>query len=325
MPAIGLLGDVMLGRSVGDHLRETPAEELWSDELRSLCASLDLMICNLECSVSERGERTRRIPGKPFFFRAPTSALAVLEAINVRAVSLANNHALDYEEEALIDTRGLLADGGVVTAGAGHGVEAARRPAVVEAGGHRVGLLCVSDHPHQYAASPGRSGIAYAELRRGVPDWLLDELVQLSQRCELTIVFPHWGPNMSAAPASWQRRAAAALQDAGASIVAGHSAHVFHGVEWSERGAALFDLGDALDDYRVDPVLRNDLGVLAIWRPGAEGAELELVGLKLEFCHTGLARELDADWIAARLQRACAELGTQAERVAEDRFRIRPG
>jgi poly-gamma-glutamate capsule biosynthesis protein CapA/YwtB (metallophosphatase superfamily) len=325
MPAIGLLGDVMLGRSVGDHLRETPAEELWSDELRSLCASLDLMICNLECSVSERGERTRRIPGKPFFFRAPTSAVAVLKAINVRAVSLANNHALDYEEEALIDTLALLADGGVVTAGAGHGVEAARRPAVVEAGGHRVGLLCISDHPHQYAASPGRSGIAYAELRRGVPDWLLDELVQLSQRCELTIVFPHWGPNMSAAPASWQRRAAAALQDAGASIVAGHSAHVFHGVEWSERGAALFDLGDALDDYRVDPVLRNDLGVLAIWRPGAEGAELELVGLKLEFCHTGLARELDADWIAARLQRACAELGTQAERVAEDRFRIRPG
>ena len=71
MPAIGLLGDVMLGRSVGDHLRATPAAELWSDELRSLCASLDLMICNLECAVSERGERTRRIPGKPFFFRAP--------------------------------------------------------------------------------------------------------------------------------------------------------------------------------------------------------------------------------------------------------------
>jgi poly-gamma-glutamate capsule biosynthesis protein CapA/YwtB (metallophosphatase superfamily) len=324
MPAIGLLGDVMLGRSVGEQLQEAPPEKLWSEELRSLCASLDLMICNLECSVSERGERTRRIPGKPFFFRAPPSAVEALEAINVRAVSLANNHALDYEEEALIDTRGLLADGGVVAAGAGHGVEAARRPAVVEAGGHRVGLLCFSDHPDEYAASPGRNGIAHAELRRGVPDWLLDELARLSERCEVTIVFPHWGPNMSVAPASWQRRAGAALQDAGASIVAGHSAHVFHGVEWSERGAVLFDLGDALDDYRVDPLLRNDLGVLAIWRPGAKGEELELVGLKLEFCHTGLARELDAEWIAARLDRACAELGTRVERVDEYRFRIRP-
>ena len=327
MPAIGLLGDVMLGRSVGEHLREAPAEELWSDELRSLCASLDLMICNLECCVSERGERTRRIPGKPFFFRAPPSAVAVLKAIGVSAVSLANNHALDYEEDALIDTGGLLADEGVAAAGAGRGVEAARRPAVIDAGGVRVGILCVSDHPHEYAASPGRNGIAYGELHRGVPDWLLDELAQLSERCELTIVFPHWGPNMNASPAPWQRRAAAALLDAGASIVAGHSAHVFHGIEWSERGAAVFDLGDALDDYRVDPVLRNDLGVLAIWQPGAEGAELELelVGLKLEFCHTGLARESDADWIAGRLQRACAALGTRVDRVTENRFQIMPG
>ncbi|HEY6654248.1 MAG TPA: CapA family protein [Solirubrobacterales bacterium] len=325
MPAIGLLGDVMLGRSVGEHLREAPAEELWSDELRSLCASLDLMICNLECSVSERGERTRRIPGKPFFFRAPPSAVTALEAIKVRAVSLANNHALDYEEDALIDTRRLLADSGVVAAGEGQGVEAARRPAVVEAGGHRVGLLCVSDHPLEYAARPGRNGIAHAELRHGVPDWLLEGVAQLSERCEVTIVFPHWGPNMCTSPASWQRRAAAALQGAGASLVAGHSAHVFHGVEWSERGAVLFDLGDALDDYRVDPVRRNDLGVLAMWRPGPEGEELELVGLKLEFCHTGLARELDADWIAARLQRASAALGTRVDRVAENRFRIRPG
>ncbi len=59
---------------------------------------------------------------------------------------------------------------------------------------------------------------------------------------------------MCTSPASWQRRATAALQGAGSSLVAGHSAHVFHGVEWSERGAVPFDLWDALDDYRVDPV-----------------------------------------------------------------------
>jgi poly-gamma-glutamate synthesis protein (capsule biosynthesis protein) len=158
-----------------------------------------------------------------------------------------------------------------------------------------------------------------------VPDWLLEELAKLSDACELMIVYPHWGPNMSTSPASWQRRAAAALQDAGASLVAGHSAHVFHGIEWGEGGAVLYDLGDALDDYRVDPVLRNDLGVLAIWRPGENEEELELVGLKLEFCHTGVAREMDAEWIAARLNSACAELGTRVERVAEYRFRIRPG
>ncbi|MGH2983708.1 MAG: CapA family protein [Solirubrobacterales bacterium] len=325
MPAIGLLGDVMLGRSVGDNLGAEPGTELWSEELRSLCASLDLMVCNLECCVAGRGERTRRIPGKLFFFRAPPSAVTALQAINVRAVSLANNHALDYEEEALAETLELLAGAGVAAAGAGRGAEAARRPAVVEAGGRRVGLVCVSDHPREYAAGSATYGIAHADLLRGVPDWLLDEEARVGDRCELTIVFPHWGPNMSAAPRPWQRQAATALQDAGASLVAGHSAHLFHGIEWNERGPVLFDLGDALDDYRVDPVLRNDLGVLAIWRPGAGDEELELVGLKLEFCYTRLARDADAEWIAARLHSACAELGTRVERMAENRFRIRPG
>ena len=174
MPAIGLLGDVMLGRSVGDHLREVPPAELWSEEVRSICASLDLVICNLECSISDRGTRTRRIPGKPFFFRGPTAGAEALRAIGVRGVSLANNHALDYEEEALADTLELLAGRGVAAAGAGAGVEAARRPAVAEAGGERVGMLCVADHPREYAAGPRAYGIAHAELKHGLPHWLVE-------------------------------------------------------------------------------------------------------------------------------------------------------
>ena len=82
---------------------------------------------------------------------------------------------------------------------------------------------------------------------------------------------------------------------------------MFHGVGWN-GGPVLFDLGDVLDDYRVDRQLRNDLGVLAIWRPHAE-QQLELVGLRLEYCHTRLADGADADWIAARLERACSRPG----------------
>ena len=322
-PAIGLLGDVMLGRSVATRLRKQTAAELWSEEMRSLCASLDLVICNLECCISARGERTRRIPGKPFFFRAPPAAVAALQELGVRAVSLANNHALDYKADALADTLELLADAGIATSGAGVGLEAARRPAVVESDGRRIGLVSVSDHPREYAARPGACGIAHADLQSGVPGWLADALARLRTSCDLTIAFPHWGPNMSTAPATWQRRTAAALRDAGAQLVAGHSAHVFHGIEWRGEAPVLFDLGDALDDYRVDPALRNDLGLLVVWRPGTGDEELELVGLKLEFCHTGLAAGADAEWIATRLESACGELGTRVDRLAAGRFRIR--
>jgi poly-gamma-glutamate capsule biosynthesis protein CapA/YwtB (metallophosphatase superfamily) len=322
---IGLLGDVMLGRGVAARLSEDGPEEVWSPELRELCRSCDLVICNLECCISARGHETRRIPGKPFFFRAPPAAVQSLRAIGVGVAGLANNHALDFEEAALLDTIELLGEAGIATPGSARDEPAARQGAVVDAAGTQLGLLAVSDHPREYAARPGQPGIAHADLSRGVPEWLGSELERLRGECDLVIAFPHWGPNMNPGTARWQIKSAEEMLAAGATVVAGHSAHVFHGVGWGPQGPVLFDLGDALDDYAIDPVLRNDLGVLALWRPGGSEASIELVGLRLDYCRTRLAEGRDADWIAARLSAACGSLGSSVERVEEQRFRVTRG
>jgi poly-gamma-glutamate capsule biosynthesis protein CapA/YwtB (metallophosphatase superfamily) len=318
---VGLLGDVMLGRGVAEALSRVSPEDLWAPELRQVARSCDLVICNLECCISVRGEPTGRVPGKPFFFRAPPAALGSLRSMRIGAVGLANNHALDYEEEALADTLAALRGAGIAVAGAGAQAQGARHGAIVEAANQRIGLLAVSDHPAEFAAGQGSPGIAHADLSRGLPDWLVTELGRLRGECDWVIAFPHWGPNMTTVPSPWQRRVAERLLDAGADAVAGHSAHVFHGVGWRDGGPLLYDLGDALDDYAVDPVLRNDLGVMVLWRPGDEGA-LELIGLRLDFCHTRLASGDDAEWIARRLERACGELGTRVERLGEQRFEV---
>ena len=321
---IGLLGDVMLGRAVAERLAEVSPEDVWSPEVRELCASCDLVICNLECCVSERGSRTGRIPGKPFFFRAPPAAIRSLQAIGVGVVSLGNNHALDFEEAALLDTLDLLDEAEILAAGAGRDEVAARSGVVAEVAGTRVGLLAVSDHPAEYAAGPDTPGIAYTDLTRALPAWLTTGLERLRAECDLVIAFPHWGPNMNPDPAPWQRKAAASMLASGATLIAGHSAHVFHGVGWADRCPLLFDLGDALDDYAVNRQLRNDLGVLALWRPGQSEASIDLFGLRLDYCRTDLARGPDAEWIAARLTKACRSLGSSVERVEEQRFRVRP-
>jgi poly-gamma-glutamate capsule biosynthesis protein CapA/YwtB (metallophosphatase superfamily) len=323
MTRIALLGDVMLGRGVAEHLARRPADELWAPEVREILRSCDATVCNLECCVSERGERTERVPGKPFFFRSPPAGVGALKTIGVAAAGLANNHALDFEEEALADTVANLERAAIASAGAGRGRDSAWRGAELEVGGLRFGLFAASDHPAEYAAGEDSWGIAYADLQRGAPEYLLAEVARLRQSCDTVIALLHWGPNMSTRPAPWQRRVAAELAEAGVDLLAGHSAHVFHGVGWSPRGPLLYDLGDALDDYAVDPVLRNDLGVLAIWTPGA-GQKLELIGLRLEFCLTRLARGEDAEWIARRLDGACAKLGTRVNRVGEQRFRVAP-
>ena len=78
----------------------------------------------------------------------------------------------------------------------------------------------------------------------------------------------------------------------------------------------LYDLGDFVDDYRVDARLRNDLGLLFLVDLDAGGPRrLEALPLKLEHCHTRLARGEDAEWITRRFIDACAELGTDAARA----------
>jgi poly-gamma-glutamate capsule biosynthesis protein CapA/YwtB (metallophosphatase superfamily) len=322
-PTVGLLGDVMLGRGVARRLGEVAPERLWSDEVAALCAECRAVICNLECCISDRGSPTERIPGKRFFFRAPSPAVQALTAAGVRGVSLANNHALDYGVAALADTLAGLSAAGIAAAGAGPDADRARRGAVVAANGFRVGLLAVTDHPVEYAATQDSPGVAMADLTTGLPDWIPAEIARLRDQADVVVAFPHWGPNMTTKPARWQRRCARALIDAGADLVAGHSAHVFHGIERIEDRFVLYDLGDALDDYVVDRRLRNDLGILTLWRPDCD-PQLELVALRLGFCETSVARGADADWIASRLAKASAKLGTRVERVTEERLVVQP-
>jgi poly-gamma-glutamate capsule biosynthesis protein CapA/YwtB (metallophosphatase superfamily) len=308
---LALAGDTMLGRGVAEALSARPLPALFAAELVEETRAADLCVLNLECCISERGEPW---PARVFHFRAPPAAAEALADLGVHCVTLANNHALDFGPRALLDTLAHLAQAGVACVGAGAGVEQARAPAVFAAGGLRCGVLGVTDHPREYAATANRPGVAFADLSKGLPDWLPESIRQL--QTDVVLVAPHWGPNMVREPVRPVLGAGAALLEAGATLVAGHSAHLFHGV----AGRILYDLGDFIDDYRVDPVLRNDLGLL--WLVDLEArrpARLELVPLKLDYCHTSLAAGDDAAWIRRRLRAACDALGTE---VAEEGGRL---
>ncbi|MGH2557068.1 MAG: CapA family protein [Actinomycetota bacterium] len=303
---VALAGDTMLGRGVAERLATAPPDSLFAPEILRIAREADLFVVNLECCISERGEPWPA-PGKPFFFRAPPAAVEALAGLGVDCVSLANNHALDFGEEALLDTLDHLAQAGIAAVGAGQDVEQARAPAILESGGFRLGVLGVCDHPADFAAGPAKPGVAYADLNEAVPDWLLADIGSID--VDAVLVTPHWGPNMAPAPVPHVLRAAPALVEAGATLVAGHSAHVFQGVQ----GRVLFDLGDFIDDYAVDPVLRNDLGLLWLVTLDTEGpVRVEAVPLFLDFCRTRLADGEDAAWIRKRFRGACAAMGTDS-------------
>ena len=306
---LGLAGDTMLGRKVAERLSELGPARLFDEGLTELARSVDLLVCNLECAISDRGEPWPD-PDKPFFFRAPPVAAEVLAQLGVGCVTLANNHALDFGPVALLDTCRHLADAGIACVGAGADEEAAHLPARLMAGGIEVAILGVTDHPSQYAAGPARPGVAFGKLGPDLPTWVHEEMAAKS--ADVLLVSPHWGPNMVAAPIDRVRAAAAALLGAGASLVAGHSAHVFHGV----APRILYDLGDFVDDYASDPELHNELGLFWIVSfDGAEPVRVEAVPLALDYCRTRLANEDEATFIRRRFRRACAALGTEVGEV----------
>jgi poly-gamma-glutamate capsule biosynthesis protein CapA/YwtB (metallophosphatase superfamily) len=306
---LALAGDTMLGRSVAEALTTAPPESLVAPDLADVTRSADLFVLNLECCVSDRGEPWPD-PGKPFFFRAPPTAVELLAYLGTDAVTLANNHALDYGPEALLDTLEHLRGAGIAAVGAGADQADARGFAILQApGGFRLAVLGLTDHPADFAAGPDTPGVAFADLRGdGMPGWAIEGIEEAGSGADAVLVTPHWGPNMAAEPVSHVRSAADDLVRAGATLVAGHSAHVFHGVV----GPVLYDLGDFLDDYAVDPVLRNDLGLLWLVTLDERGpVRLEAVPLALDYCRTRLAVSDETAWVLSRFAERCAAFGTE--------------
>jgi hypothetical protein len=290
---LALAGDTMLGRGVAETLGWQRPESLVDPELVEITRGADLFVLNLECCISEHCEPAP----KTFVFQATPAAVETLLHLGVDCVTLANNHALDCGVEALLETFEHLRAAGIAWAGAGENVEQARTPTVV--GG--LPVFGFADHEPSFTAGPDRPGIAYADLQAGAPAWI-------RERAPGALVCPHWGPNMTPTPLPYVRSTARVLREAGAALVAGTSAHVFQGVEEN----VLFDLGDFLDDYRVDRRLRNDHGLLFLIELEPDGPQrIEAVPLKLEYAYTRLARGPEAEWIRQRFRSACSELGTE--------------
>lgn len=327
MVVLNLAGDVMLGRGVNEALAEMPPEEVWGDVLPLLLEG-GVRIVNLECAITDHRRPWTRTP-KVFHFRADPRAVRVLTAARIDAVSLANNHTLDFEERGLLDTIAHLRSAGIACAGAGRDLAEASRPAVVEGGGERVALVAFTDNEPPFAAGPDRPGTNYlpVSLEGEVLERVEEAVARARAEGAGTVVFSnHWGPNMVERPPERFRRFARAVIDRGADVYYGHSAHVFQGVEVYRGRPILYDTGDFVDDYAVDPRLRNDRSFLFRVEVGEEGLRgLELFPVRLPYARVRRAAGEEAEAIMERMERLSAEMGTRFER-AGDRLLLRgPG
>ena len=309
-----MVGDVMLGRLVNEVLRERPADHPWGDTIE-VFRTADWRVCNLECVLSDRV--VPAFPEKAFHFRSDARNVEVLKAAGIDAISLANNHVLDFGEEALLDTLQLLDRAGIGHAGAGRDLAEASRPSVGGAAGFGVGLLACTDYPPEWAAQERRPGVFHvpAELESApVQERLLPAVTQARERVDLLIVSLHWGPNWGYEPPPEHRPLARALVEAGADVVFGHSGHIFRGVEVHRGRPIIYCAGNFVDDYAVDPVERNDQSFIFLLE--ADGRTLRRLRLRptmIAGFQAQLAQGFDAAVILRTMEDLCTALGTRLE------------
>ena len=322
---IGFVGDLMLGRSVADRWADAddPAG-VWGSTLPRL-RELDGLVGNLECCVSDRGERW---PDKVYYFRSPPSfAVPALEAAGASFVSLANNHVLDYREPALRDTRRHLADAGVARAGAGIDVDAALEPATFEAGDLTVAAFGLTDQSTAFAATAADPGTAFARLDPAVRETRTlvgDVLGRVAEtEPDLVVASLHWGANWETEPRAVHERFGRWLVEQGVDVVHGHSAHVLQGVEVHDGRPIIYDAGDFVDDYvsyRDREGVYNKRSALfeLVVRDG-DPAALDVVPTEIADETARLANGEVAQWVRDTLAERSAAFGTELEGVDGER------
>jgi len=314
-----LVGDVMLGRLVNEVLKFLPAVYPWGDTL-PLFQQADVRLCNLECAISDRGTPWSATP-KVFHFRSDARNVAALKAAHIDAVSLANNHILDFNVEGLLDTLAILKQAGIHTSGAGTTFEAASQPAIWEVRGRKIGFIAITDNEPVWAASRPHPGTWYVPIciQEKQALHLFQVVQQTKALVSYLIVSTHWGPNWGSLPLSEHLSFAHALIDHGADLIFGHSGHIVRGIELYRGKPILYCAGDFIDDYAVHEVERNDQSFLfLIELRDAHPSHLYLYPTIIRNEQARRASGDECKTIVARMQKLCTQLNTTTQWNAQE-------
>jgi poly-gamma-glutamate synthesis protein (capsule biosynthesis protein) len=223
-------------------------------------AGADLRFAQVERVYSERGSLQVHSGGA--HSRVKPHMASVFTDCGFDVVSLASNHAMDWGEDALLDTVALFRDRGMHVVGAGRNLHEARRPAIVERNGVKIAFLAYcSILQTGYAAGHDKAGIAplrahtYYEpfdYQAGVPPRvvtapyeedlasMVEDIAEARKSAHVLVLSLHWGIHfIPRVIADYQVTVANAAIKAGADLILGHHAHTPKAIG-VHRGKACF-------------------------------------------------------------------------------------
>ena len=247
--------------------------EPYSTFVRSVLATGDIRFSQVERTYSDRG--TRQAHGSPTSRNKPHMA-SVFSDCGFNVVSVASNHAMDWGEEALVDTIAVLQKRGMQIIGGGRNLQEARKPAIFEKNGVRVAVLAYCSvlsagqeaGPNRPGAAPVRIHNYYQPIENqpGLPprvvtipyaedlEAMTEDIAKAKKEAHAVVLSLHWGLHyIPRAIAEYQPLVAKAAFKAGADLIIGHHAHVAKAIEVFDGKVCFYSLGNfIMSDFSAE-------------------------------------------------------------------------
>lgn len=259
-------GDICIQDYIAGYYDKDGILGIVSEELRAEMTTADIMAANQEFAFSERGTP---MEDKQYTFEIAPKYTSIFTELGIDIVSLANNHSLDYGQEALLDSFDALDAAGIRYVGAGKNLERAKKLEIIAVDGMKIGFLAASRviPVHSWNAGENTPGM----LTTYDPSALITEIEKGKKLCDVLIVYVHWGEEGNDFPEDYQKVMARQYIDAGADAVIGSHPHVMQGIETYKGKLIAYSLGNYIFTPRTG---KGALLRMTFRQDGTQEAEL---------------------------------------------------
>jgi hypothetical protein len=232
-PTLSFVGDMSISWRQWPEFAASRAN--WtSSGLPERLATSALVIGNLEClPLPENWPSMGRT-----FSTVPDAALDYISALNVRCLTLANNHIMDSGADGLKAVIGEIESRNMQYFGAGSNLEVAERPLILTVGEQRVALLGACDASYAWATQ-NSAGVAPMILSR-----LLARLRLVRDEVDQVIFVLHAGTEFRTIAEHPRVKLCRALVESGATAIFQHHPHVVQPFEIWHGAPICYSLGN---------------------------------------------------------------------------------
>lgn len=267
---LAFAGDVMFSDQILASYDQKGICAIADEDMLAQMQGADLFILNEEFPFSLQGEP---MSDKQYTFRTDPKYVKIFQELGTDIVTVANNHALDFGQEAFCDTLDTLKEADITCIGGGYNITEASAPAIREIGGQTFAIFGATrvSPSYDWYATDSQPGL----FQTYDPAKLNAAIQEASAVYDHVIVFVHWGIERNETPEEYQRTLAKGYIDAGADLIVGCHPHVLQGFEYYNGAPIIYSLGNYLFGNRDGETLLLN----AVFSP-EDGVDIRLIPCK---------------------------------------------